>query len=355
MEAALPGHLSAVKLPRAWFVACTSADLGAAPIARVIQGTPVVLFRSNGRPAAFVDRCPHRNVPLSMGTVLPRSGRLRCPYHGWEFDPDGACREVPGLCGELEDRKATAASAFAVREQDGFVWVWATPGELPAGEPYKFALADDPRYTVVRREYSVPGTLHATAENALDVPHTAFLHGGLFRTAKKESEIDVVVRRTPAGVEAEYLGEPRPAGLAARLLAPRGGVVTHVDRFLVPSIVQVEYRLGDDSHLLNTAALTPVTELETKLFALVAFRTPLPGWLVKLLLTPVGERIFRQDAAILAAQTAAIRAFGGERYANTSIDVLGQQIWRLLKAAAAGEGAPAPAETEREYRLKMRV
>lgn len=343
-----------MKLPRAWFVACTSEQLSSAPISRTIQGTAIVLFRSKGTAAAFVDRCPHRNVPLSLGRLLPETGRLQCRYHGWQFDPDGSCREVPGLCGEI-DRKATAATTFAVCEQQGLVWVWATPGEEPTNAPYKFPHADDPRYTVVRREYSVPSTLHATAENALDVPHTAFLHGGLFRSAKKESVIDVVVRRSAAGVEAEYIGEPRPPGLAAKILAPGGGVVTHYDRFLLPCIVQVEYKLGEDSHLMNSAALTPVNDLETRLYAVIAFRTPIPGWLVRLFVTPIGERIFHQDAEILSAQTDAIRRFGGEQYANTPIDVLGQQIWRLLKSAAAGESAPALTDAEREYRLKMRV
>ena len=352
VERPVPGHLSSAKLARAWFVACTSEQLGAEPVPRTIQGTPIVLWRSGTRAAAFVDRCPHRNVPLSLGRVLPNE-RLQCSYHGWQFDRDGSCREVPGLCGEI-DRKSSAATTVAVKEQDGLVWVWATPGEEPATAPYKFPHADDPRYTVVRREYSVPATLHATAENALDVPHTAFLHGGLFRTAKKETEIDVVVRRSATGVEAEYLGEPRPPGLAARLLSPRGGVVTHYDRFLLPCIVQVEYKLGEDSHLMNSAALTPVSDLETKLYAVIAFRTPLPGWLVKMFVTPVGEKIFAQDAKILAAQTESIRRFGGEQYANTPIDVLGQQIWRLLRSASAGE-EPALADADREYRLKMRV
>ena len=335
-----------------WFVACRSDELQEKPLARTIQDVPIVLFRSKGAPAAFLDRCPHRNVPLKLGRVLG-NGNLQCLYHGWEFDGAGDCRAVPGLCTEI-DRKAQHATTFAAREQQGFVWVYSTADAAPVSEPYRFALLDDPRYGVVRRDYDVPGTLHATAENALDVPHTAFLHGGLFRTADKKNEIEVVVRRTATQVEAEYVGEPRPPGLAARLLSPRGGVVQHFDRFLLPSVVQVEYRLGDDSHLLNTSVLTPVSPLKTKLYAVIAFRTPLPRFLVKTAVGPVGERIFEQDRKILLAQTMNIRRFDGEQYANTPIDVLGQQIWRRLKRAESGTAA-APADTEREYRLKMRV
>src|SRR5262245_13491889 len=57
-------HVSVAKLTRFYYVACLSTELasGARPLARTIAGVPLVLFRSNGRPAALVDRCPHRNV-----------------------------------------------------------------------------------------------------------------------------------------------------------------------------------------------------------------------------------------------------------------------------------------------------
>jgi phenylpropionate dioxygenase-like ring-hydroxylating dioxygenase large terminal subunit len=60
---------------------------------------PLVLFRSQGRAAALLDRCPHRNVPLSLGRVLA-DGRLECAYHGWQFDYEGVCRKIPGLANE---------------------------------------------------------------------------------------------------------------------------------------------------------------------------------------------------------------------------------------------------------------
>ena len=69
-----------VRLPQHWFILCTSRELGTRPLARTLQGTPLVLFRDGrGRPAALLDRCPHRNVPLSLGRV--RDGQLECNYH----------------------------------------------------------------------------------------------------------------------------------------------------------------------------------------------------------------------------------------------------------------------------------
>ncbi|MGH7289247.1 MAG: Rieske 2Fe-2S domain-containing protein, partial [Myxococcota bacterium] len=75
------GHLSVARVLDGWYVACRSEELDAAPLARTVLGTPLVLFRgAEGRPGALLDRCPHRNFPLSQGRSLA-SGLLQCGYH----------------------------------------------------------------------------------------------------------------------------------------------------------------------------------------------------------------------------------------------------------------------------------
>ncbi|NOK16026.1 aromatic ring-hydroxylating oxygenase subunit alpha [Corallococcus carmarthensis] len=350
-----PSHISVVRLPHSWFILCSSRELGATPLARTLQGTPLVLFRGEGgKPGALMDRCPHRNVPLSLGRV--KDGQLECGYHGWRFDTGGQCRLIPGLVGEPEAR-SRCASSYATREQDGFVWVYSTPGVEPTTEPFRFPLLDAADYTTVRRVLRAPGSLHAVLENTLDVPHTAFLHGGLFRTPEKKNEIDVVVRRSADRVEAEYLGEPAPKGLVGRLLAPGGQVVQHFDRFLMPSIAQVEYRIGEKSHILVNSAMTPVGDFETLVYAVVTVKLPVPRWLLKAavpFVLPVGLHIFGQDARILAKQTDSIRRFGTEAYASTEIDVLGPSILRLMRAQERERTAPPP-DTVHETRVRMRT
>jgi phenylpropionate dioxygenase-like ring-hydroxylating dioxygenase large terminal subunit len=338
------GHVSVARLNRYWYVACRSAELGKRPIARQILGTPLTLFRdARGEPQALLDRCPHRNVPLSLGRVT-RQGHLECAYHGWQFDGAGQCRSVPGLIETGPPRERRCPHA-ATREQEGLIWVYPALDEAPNAEPFRIGLGDLPGHTVVVREVQAPSTLHAALENALDVPHTAFLHRGLFRGGERH-EIRARVKRSAAGVEAEYVGEPRPSGLVGRLLSPSGGVVEHWDRFLLPSIAQVEYRLGPETHFLVTALCTPVTDFQTRLIGVAAFRTPIPGRLLKPLLEPLALRIFGQDARILATQAENVRRFGGEQYMSTEVDFLGPHIWRLLKQAERGE--PGEAVVERE-------
>lgn len=338
----------------------------------MVHGTPLCLFRDgDGRAAAVVDRCPHRNVPLSLGRI--RDGLLDCRYHGWRFDRSGACRAVPGLCatdddlpprtavvdadGEPVRGRGRRADVVPCVEQNGFVWVWPGSAEPPAGGPgFRFPCVDAPGYDTVRRALRSAGTMHAVAENALDVPHTAFLHGGLFRgTGRAPVEIDVVVRTGTDRVEAEYIGEPRPPGVAGRLLAPGGGVVQHWDRFILPSIAQVEYRL-EDNHLLVTSALTPVTPTETRLHSAVTFSLRVPHAVIKVLVPPLAALIFAQDARILRHQADTIARFGGEQFASTEIDVLGQGILRLLRRAERGEaGTDDPDGPPAERRLRLRI
>src|SRR5690606_1357088 len=203
------------------------------------------------------------------------------------------------------------------------------PLELPA-------LAD-PRYEHVVREVEVRSSLHAALENALDVPHTGYLHRGLFRGGKK-NRIRAVVRRYRDRVETEYLGEPKPPGVVAKILAPHGGgVVRHWDRFFLPGIAQVEYALGDDTHFVVTSFCTPVRDFHTRMFAVASFRTPLPGAVVRAVLEPFALKIFSQDAEVLARQTETIERFGGEQFTSTEIDVMGPSIWRVLREAERAE------------------
>src|SRR5579871_1461292 len=84
------GYSKLENLRTFWYVACLSDDLQLGPLARTIVDQSIVLFRDPaGRAHALFDRCCHRGLPLSLGTVT--QGGLQCGYHGWEFAPGGKC------------------------------------------------------------------------------------------------------------------------------------------------------------------------------------------------------------------------------------------------------------------------
>jgi phenylpropionate dioxygenase-like ring-hydroxylating dioxygenase large terminal subunit len=231
------------------------------------------------------------------------------------------------------------------------VWIYSEAGTQPDSGPYEIPCADRKGYLTIREHLEMPGPLDAVAENALDVPHTAFVHAGLFRKNANRRAIEVVVRSIDRGVEAEFIGEERPKGIAGRLLAPQGGEVFHWDRFILPCIAQVEYRLSDRSHIVTTAALTPRSSTVTDLFATVAVKAPLPNAFLRTVFKPIAMHILRQDMEILRRQTEQVQRFGSEEFASTEIDVLGLRIKKLLREAASGRSSLA----QDERRIKMLV
>jgi phenylpropionate dioxygenase-like ring-hydroxylating dioxygenase large terminal subunit len=336
-------HTSVVQLTRAWYVAGLASELKSKPIARTILGIPMVLFRGrSGNVSIFLDRCPHRNVPLSMGSV--RGDHLECGYHGWQFSSEGDCVKVPGLATEVPT-KGKCATAYPCREQDGYIWVWPDTESKPSQAPYSLELIGKPGYATIRHMLELEGSVHATIENALDVPHTAFLHSGLFRKKGSNNPIEAIIRRKGTTVEAEFIGEPAPKGLMGRILAPKGGCVEHYDRFILPSIAQVEYRMGEKNHIMATSFCTPISDFKTRLYGVANIHLPAPNWLLSTLVKPIALTVLKQDARVLKAQSDTIRRFGGEQFESTQIDVLGAYILRLLKEAQRGEVVDVP-ETE---------
>ncbi len=340
------------RVRRGWYAICASAALKDRPLSRRIFDTPIALFRdSSGAAGALLDRCPHRNVPLSSGAVV--EGALRCGYHGWRFDRAGRCQHIPALIGPA-DTDARRCGAFSVIEQQGFVWLWADLDSQPVGEPFRFRHYDEPGYLTIQKVLSADGSVHAVAENALDVPHTAFLHGGLFRVDGERSEITCQLQRDRDKVACQYIGESRPEGIVGRILSPSGGVVTHFDRFYLPSIVEVEYRIGEENHIVLNASLTPASDHHTILHASVSARTRIPLALIRPLIERLALRIFGQDQRVLKEQTETLRAFGDARFVSTELDVLGPHILRLMRAAEADRLDP-PGSAPYTREIKMMV
>jgi phenylpropionate dioxygenase-like ring-hydroxylating dioxygenase large terminal subunit len=326
------GRYSITELRDQWYPLCLSEKLKAKPMSFRVFDTPVCVFRDCGRAVALLDRCAHRNVPLSLGKMV--DGQLQCAYHGWRFDGGGVCRHIPALCDPCEG-KARRVPTFAIREHQGLMWIYARPDVEPDKEPFLLQHVDDSDYMRIDYSGEFEATLYSTLENILDVPHTAFLHRGLFRGTEGQ-KVQVNVERSDVSVQAEYVGENTPKGIMGKLLAPGGGAIEHYDRFILPSIAQVEYRLGRH-HIVVSSFCTPVSRFKTQLHVVVMAHLPRPLKMFRSLFMPIAMKVVKQDKWILKEQTRQTQAFGGEAFVSTPVDVLGPHILRILKKAERGE------------------
>lgn len=161
-----------IPLPKdTWYVGAASTQLADTPLSVVIHGEPIVLFRdADGRAMAVHDRCPHRGVALSLGTVV--EGMIACAYHGWRFDGAGRCRHIPSLHPD-QPIKAAPIRSYPVAERDGYVWLWTGSGE-PEGDPLPIEGFD--RYGWLQGAVPLACEAMLPIENNLDICHAAFTH-----------------------------------------------------------------------------------------------------------------------------------------------------------------------------------
>lgn len=157
-----------------WWVAGFAWELTDKPLARTLLGHPMVLFRAaDGRVAALEDRCSHKELPLSLGTLEARG--LRCGYHGLLFDAGGRCIEIPG---QERIPAKTTLRAFPLVEQDQILWVWvgASEHDHPTDAPPTYRFHSDPAYQFGGRvfHYDVPWQL--IHDNLLDLSHLGYVH-----------------------------------------------------------------------------------------------------------------------------------------------------------------------------------
>ena len=82
---------------RYWIPALLSEEIpeaDGAPVRVRLLGEDLVAFRdTEGKTALVGAYCPHRRAPLFFGRN--EECGLRCVYHGWKFDRDGACVDMP--------------------------------------------------------------------------------------------------------------------------------------------------------------------------------------------------------------------------------------------------------------------
>ena len=144
-----------------------------------LLGEQLVLWRADGAVAAAMDRCPHRESPLSTGVV--RDGCISCPYHGWTFDPTGACVGIPSSGPQATIPPKARLASVQARERYGLVWLCL---DEPADDIPSMPWDDDPAY----RRLNNPVEVWACAatrmvDNFLDYSHFPYVHRGSFGEA----------------------------------------------------------------------------------------------------------------------------------------------------------------------------
>jgi phenylpropionate dioxygenase-like ring-hydroxylating dioxygenase large terminal subunit len=152
-----------------------------------IAGLPVLVRREQGALHAFVNVCAHRHSLLESPGCGVRD-RLRCRYHGWEYDVEGSLRKLP----DGRSFKGVKASNLQLRklrvERFGPL-VYVAPDERdPPLREWMGALADElapfyerPLRMVFSRTSEHDVNWKVIVENAVESYHVPMVHPETFR------------------------------------------------------------------------------------------------------------------------------------------------------------------------------
>jgi 5,5'-dehydrodivanillate O-demethylase len=174
-----PGTPCGDLMRRYWHPIYPEVLLDANPVRKVrILGENLTLYRDAiHRLGLIAERCPHRQTSLSQG--IPEPEGLRCCYHGWLFNAQGQCLEMP-----LEPRNSPMAknlriTAYPVQALGGLIWAYLGPDPAPALPRWDLFIRPGGFRQIVAHRLSCNWL--QVMENRGDLGHAVFTHGRLFQ------------------------------------------------------------------------------------------------------------------------------------------------------------------------------
>jgi phthalate 4,5-dioxygenase len=209
------------------------------PVRVTVLGEELAAFRDSSGRVGLVDRrCPHRGADLFFGRN--EECGLRCVYHGWKFDVDGHCVDIPTMARDEGLRSRVGLTSYPTREWGDLVWAYLGPADhQPALPELEFGLVP-PDHRFVSKKLQECNWAQA-CEGALDTAHFSFLH-----TPLEVPDIPPARRRHPMAAAVRWMKhDPAPvfhvvdhdAGLllAASRHADDGDLYWRITQYLVPN------------------------------------------------------------------------------------------------------------------------
>jgi len=174
-----PGTAMGSLMREYWLPAMLSSELPAPdsdPVRVMLLGEKLIGFRdSNGNPGLIQNHCPHRGASLFFGRN--EEAGLRCVYHGWKFDIDGTCVDMPNEPAESDFKSKVKAVAYPCKERGGLIWAYMGPRQAPPMLP-------DLEPNMLPDEHVVLAAIQRNCnwlqglEGDIDTSHLGFLHLG---------------------------------------------------------------------------------------------------------------------------------------------------------------------------------
>jgi phenylpropionate dioxygenase-like ring-hydroxylating dioxygenase large terminal subunit len=319
MSTSVPGDF----LRDYWYVGAWSDEVNNKPLARTLLGDSIMFYRKpDGKVVALEDRCAHRRLPLSMGTVM--GDTIQCAYHGLVYDAAGKCIKIPG---QDSVPAGVRVRSYPVIERNQFVSVWmGDPAKAAESAAMSFPRLGDPGWAHSKVRLEVGANYLLIIDNLLDLSHVAYVHNSTIGNAPVAENAAV---KTTAGngtvrITREMVNVP-----AARTYAEFGPYKGLFDRWQLSEYTPPGYFLinngcaapnsaGDESRLNGPGewgfqvyhCITPQDARRTHQFWAIAYDNATVAPADRPEFNRQHHQVIAEDVAIYEAQQRALDASG---------------------------------------------
>ncbi|MBD2726600.1 aromatic ring-hydroxylating dioxygenase subunit alpha [Nostoc sp. FACHB-892] len=290
-----------------WYVCEFSSVITNKPKQIIMFNQRFVLYRNpEGQVVALKDQCPHRGAALSLGWI--DDGCIRCPYHGWKYQADGRCIEIPANAPGTPIPPKARIESYPVQEKYGFVWIFYGDRNLPETERPPLP-SNLPEYLFSTMRAAPHLDLdHANyirlMETNLDFSHVIAVHRKTFgQRIPLNSTVRYPVEEYESSAVAEFTYESlsKSKSLLNFLLGGRPQVSLRLSFFL-PNFTLAEISVGGDTRFpIKFAVLAgycPIDEYTTAVKRIL-FRNILPfPWLDKVF-TQLDAKLAWEDTMVI--------------------------------------------------------
>ncbi|MDA0240575.1 MAG: Rieske 2Fe-2S domain-containing protein [Proteobacteria bacterium] len=172
-----PGTPAGELFRRYWqpaLLASEVAETDGAPVRVRLLSEDLIAFRDSEGRVGLVDAyCPHRRAPMFYGRN--EECGLRCVYHGWKFDVDGNCTDLPSEPADSPMKAKASIKSYPTFEKGGVIWAYLGPAEQKPPVPdYEWTRAPQ-THRHVSKTYEACNYLQGL-EGGLDTSHSSYLH-----------------------------------------------------------------------------------------------------------------------------------------------------------------------------------
>ncbi|HEY9785386.1 MAG TPA: aromatic ring-hydroxylating dioxygenase subunit alpha [Candidatus Obscuribacterales bacterium] len=231
-------------------------------VSKNMLGDLILIGRdADGKVFAMQNVCPHQGMPLTDGEFDGR--HVECPFHGWKFDTEGVCREIPSL---VEGQKVNICKirtrSYIAAEEQGSIWIFYGDKTENLPDVPKAPGLGNLKYDKTTSTLIIPTHIDYAVVALIDTAHVPYVHKSWWWRSKRRMKEKAKTYVPSETGWTMVRHSPSKSSIVFKLL---GDFMETEISFRLPGCRREYITLGGRTLLAGISTCTPIDEHTTEL------------------------------------------------------------------------------------------